>query len=155
MANKKTSQDMWVAVVVWFGLLVAALYTSNSIVGVFGDLVNFIINVVGGTGESVFKALSSNYGALFLTLLALALIFLIFNAWRHLVTLTFELVFAFAGELDEPLFRGLLDFEETGEEGSAEAIRSLPSVVLRDLAISWALFYLFFLALPIAIAVPS
>ncbi len=154
MANNKTSQDKWVAVVVWFGLLVAALYTSNSIVGVFGDLVNFIISVVGGTGESLFKALSSNYGALFLILLAVMLIFLIFNAWRNLVTLTFELVIAFAGELDEPLFKGLLDFEETGE-GSGEAKRSLPSVVLRDLAISWALFYLFFLALPIAIAVPS
>lgn len=150
MANKKTSQDMWVAVVVWFGLLVAALYTSNSIVGVFGDLVNFIFSVVGGTGETVLKALfSPPFGPLFLALLALMLIFLIFNAWRNLVTLTFELVFAFSGELDEPLFKVLLDFEETGEEGSVEAKRSLPSVVLRDLAISWALFYLFFFVLPI------
>jgi hypothetical protein len=149
MANNKSSQDKWVAVVIWFGLLVAALYTSNSIVGVFGEIVNYLFNIVGGTGESVFKALSSNYGALFLILLVLALIFLIFNAWRNLVTLTFELVFAFSGELDEPLFKGLLDFEETGEEGSGEAIRSLPSVVLRDLAISWALFYLIFFVLPI------
>lgn len=150
MANNKTSQDKWVAIVFWFGLLVAALYTSNSIVGVFGEIVNFIFGSVGGTGESVLKTLfSPPYGALFLALLAVALIFLIFNAWRNLVTLTFELVFAFSGELDEPLFKGLLDFEETDEEGPAEARRSLPSVVLRDLAISWALFYLVFFALPI------
>ena len=150
MANNKTSQDKWVAIVFWFGLLVAALYTSNSIVGVFGEIVNFIFGVVGGAGESVLKALfSPPYGALFLALLALALIFLIFNAWRNLVTLTFELVFAFSGELDEPLFKGLLDFAETDEGGSAEATRSLPSVVLRDLAISWALFYLVFFVLPI------
>ncbi len=146
MADKNSSTDKWLAVTIWIGLLVGVGFTSNALMGVFGSIIQTIFQMVQGEMSALF----SNYGALFLAILALILIFLIFNAWRNMVSLTYELILAFSGSLDGPLFMNLLDFAPTKDDEEVETPRSsLPSVVVRDLAFLWGLFFISFFVLPI------
>jgi hypothetical protein len=146
MTDKNSSQDKWLGVTIWFGLLVGAGFTSNALMNVFSGMINAIFQMVQGSLTVLF----TNYSALFLAILSLALIFLIFNAWRNLVSLTFELVLAFSGQLDGPLFLNLLDFAKAKSDEEADIPKSsLPSAVMRDLAFSWGLFFISFFILPL------
>lgn len=146
MADKNSSQDKWLAVTIWIGLLVGVGFTSNALMGVFGSIIQTIFQMVQGE----MKALFSNYGALFLAILALIMIFLVFNAWRNMVSLTYELVLAFSGSLDGSLFMNLLDFSKGKDDEEAEVPKSsLPSAVVRDMAFLWGLFFVSFFVLPI------
>jgi hypothetical protein len=145
MADKNHSQDKWLGVSIWLGLFGGTVFTSNALMNVFSGIINAIFQMVLGD----FTALFTNYGALFLVILSLALIFLIFNAWRNLVSLTFELVLAFSGQVEGLLFSNLLDYAK-GKDDVADIPRSsLPSAVMRDLAFSWGLFFISFFILPL------
>ena len=148
MADKNNTQDKWLGVVIWLGLFVGTVFTSNSLMNVFSGIINAIFQMVGGD----IAALFTNPGAIFLVILSLALIFLIFNAWRNMVSLTFELVLAFSGQVEGLLFLNLVDFTQSKEEEDDETDipkSSLPSAVMRDLAFSWGLFFITFLVLPL------
>jgi hypothetical protein len=146
MANNNASQDKWLAVTIWLGLLVGVGFTSNALMSVFGGIIQTVFQLVQGEMSGLF----SNYGALFLAILALVLIFLIFNAWRNMVSLTYELVLAFSGSLDGPVFMNLLDFAKDKENETVDVPKgSLPSAVVRDLAFLWGLFFISFFVLPI------
>lgn len=145
MADKNHSQDKWLGVTIWLGLFVGTVFTSNALLNVFGGIINAIFQMVLGD----FTALFTNYGALFLVILSLALIFLVFNAWRNMVSLTFELVLAFSGQVDGRLFSNLLDFARGKEDETDIPKSSLPSAVMRDLAFSWGLFFISFFILPL------
>ena len=148
MADKNNTQDKWLGVVIWLGLFVGTVFTSNALMNVFSGIINAIFQMVGGD----IAALFTNPGAIFLVILSLALIFLIFNAWRNMVSLTFELVLAFSGQVEGLLFLNLVDFTQSKEEEDDETDipkSSLPSAVMRDLAFSWGLFFITFLVLPL------
>jgi hypothetical protein len=143
MADNNSSQDKWLAVTIWIGLLVGVGFTSNALMNVFGGIIQTVFQLVQGDVSTLFKEPK----AILLTVLALVLIFLIFNAWRNMVSLTYELVLSFSGSLDGPLFMNLLDFAEAKDEGVDTPRSSLPSAVVRDLAFLWGLFFISFLLL--------
>ncbi|MGD8456210.1 MAG: hypothetical protein PVF83_07505 [Anaerolineales bacterium] len=145
MADKNGSQDKWVGVTVWLGLFAGLVFTSNALKDVFSGVISTIYQMVGGDVSALF----TNFSALFLAILSLVLIFLIFNAWRNLVSLTFELVLTFSGQVEGLLFLNLVDFAQ-GKEGDETDIpkSSLPSAVMRDLAFSWGLFFITYFVLP-------
>jgi hypothetical protein len=145
MADKNNVQDKWLGVVVWLGLFVGLVFTSNALMNVFSGIINAIFQMIGGDVTALF----TSPGALFLVILSLALIFLIFNAWRNMVSLTFELVLTFSGQVEGLLFLNLVDFAKGKEEDEMDIPKSsLPSAVMRDLAFSWGLFFITFLILP-------
>jgi hypothetical protein len=145
MADKNSSQDKWLGVIVWLGLFVGVVFTSNALMNVFSGIINAIFQMIGGEVSALF----TNPGALFLVILSIALIFLVFNAWRNLVSLTFELVLSFSGQIEGVLFLNLVDFSKGKEDDEVDIPKSsLPSAVMRDLAFSWGLFFITFLILP-------
>lgn len=143
MDEKKMAQDKWIGVVVWGVLAVGLLFTSNAMIDIFNSLISAVFSRINAGVASLFSDLPS----LFVLLLALILLLALLNAWRNLVSLTFELVLAFSGKADGDLFEGLLNFSSDEEDAYPKS--SLPSSVLRDLAIVWGLFYLIFLVLPL------
>jgi hypothetical protein len=145
MADKNGSQDKWVGVTVWLGLFAGLVFTSNALKDVFSGVISTIYQMVGGDVSALF----TNFSALFLAILSLVLIFLIFNAWRNLVSLTFELVLTFSGQVEGLLFLNLVDFAQGKEDDETDIPKSsLPSAVMRDLAFSWGLFFITYFVLP-------
>ncbi|MEJ2486848.1 MAG: hypothetical protein P8Y68_14050 [Anaerolineales bacterium] len=126
--ESKLTQKGWMAVVVWFGLLAGTAFTSNSVVTVFGQIIQALFqNLTNGISD-----LFQNYGVLFATLLGIVLIFLLVSAWLGLVSFTFEVsALVFGSEEEEDL-----------------DLAAYPGQVARYLGFSWGLFYILFLILP-------
>ena len=147
MANNNSSQDKWLGVTIWIGLLVGVGFTSNALMNIFGAVIQTVLQVAQGDISLLFA--KENIVSLLLVILQLIMIFLIFNAWRNMVSLTYELVLAFSGSLDESLFMNLLDFAKDREDETIEVPKSsLPSAVVRDLAFLWGFFFISFFILP-------
>ena len=145
MADKNNSQEKWIGVTIWLGLFLGLAFTSKSLIDVFQGIIQTIYQMVGGDVTALF----TNFPALFLTILSLVLIFLIFNAWRNMVSLTFELVLTFSGHVEGLLFLNLVDFAQSKEDDEVDIPKSsLPSAVMRDLAFSWGLFFITYFVLP-------
>jgi hypothetical protein len=124
---------------------VGTAFTSNALTDVFSGIISTIYQMIGGDVSELFR----NFGALFLAILSLVLIFLIFNAWRNMVSLTFELVLAFSDQVEGLLFLNLVDFAQGKEEDELDIPKSsLPSAVMRDLAFTWGLFFITYFVLP-------
>ena len=121
------SQDRWMSVIMWVGLLLGAGYTSKTILDLFNPILNAVVSTLGPDGfKNIFGP--GNLGALFIFILAIALIVLIYMVWSKLVSFTFEI---FLPEGEE-------------EEGFV-----LASDVVRFLGFSWVAFFVIYLLLPI------
>ena len=121
------SQDRWMSVIMWVGLLFGAGYTSKIILDLFNPILNAVVSTLGPEGfKKIFSA--ENLGALFIFILAIALIVLIYMVWSKLVSFTFEIFLP----------------EDEEEEGLV-----LASDVVRFLGFSWVAFFVIYLLLPI------
>ena len=121
------SQERWMSVIVWVGLLFGAGYTSMTMMDIFNAILSTVVQSLGADGiKGIFAA--SNLDALFIILLAIGLIVLLYKAWDNLVSFTFEIF------LPE-------DEEEEGLE--------LASEVVRFLGFCWVAFFVIYLLLPV------
>lgn len=146
MDDKNHTQDKWLGLIVWLGLFGGLVFTSNALMNVFNGIINAFFQMVGSDSSGMF----TNPRVLALLFLSLVLIFLIFNAWRNMVSMTLELVMAFSGQIEGLLFLNLVDFAKDREDDGTDIPKgSLPSAVMRDLAFSWGLFFITFLFLPV------
>ena len=116
-------------VVIWVGLIAAAAYTSNAMIGIFGQIIEALFGTLAGD----FAALFTNYGVLFITILAIVLIFLLVSAWLNLVSYTFDITDV------------IFESEEVVEDST------YPAAAVRYLAFSWGMFFVLFLILPMVI----
>ncbi|MEN8242723.1 MAG: hypothetical protein ABFS17_12425 [Chloroflexota bacterium] len=116
-------------VIVWVGLIAAAAYTSNAMIGIFGQIVEALFSTLAGD----FSALFSNYGVLFTTILGIGLIFLIVSAWLNIVSYTFDITDV------------IFEVEEDVEDST------YPAAAVRYMAFTWGLFFVLFLILPMVI----
>lgn len=146
MAEKKVKRESRNAVIIWVALLAALVYSSNAMMATFNSLFQAIFQRLGSLGGTLFSDRPT--AAMFF--LGVVLVILLVNAWRNLVSMTFELVLAFSGKLEGSAFEGLLNFSSDDEDSLPTS--SLPSAVLRDLAIVWGLFFLIFLLLPVVLS---
>jgi hypothetical protein len=125
--ENKTSLKGWGSVVIWLGLVAATAYTSNALITMFGQIIEFLFSSLAGDIAALFQ----NYGTLFATILGIGMIFLIVFAWLNLVSFTFDvidIVFAAEEEVEDSVY---------------------PASVIRYLAFTWGLFYILFLILPV------
>jgi hypothetical protein len=130
-----------IATIIWAVLFFAVAYTSNAIVGVFGQFVQAVGSIAGGQLSGLFS--SGNAAVILLSLLVLALVVFAFFTWRGLVSLTLELVIAFSSE-EESVFAALLDSDDE------DASSSIPSTIVSNLAYLWVLYFVVFLIFPFA-----
>jgi hypothetical protein len=124
--ENKISQKGWQTVVIWLGLLAAAAFTSEALYEAFYQIVSTLFGTIVGDVGALFQ----NYGVLFATILAIALIFLIVSAWLNLVSFTFDII----------------DIVFEAEEEVEDSV--YPANVVRYLAFSWGLYFILFLILP-------
>ena len=54
MADNNSSQDKWLAVSIWLGLLVGVGFTSNALMGVFGGIIQTVFQLVQGEMKALF-----------------------------------------------------------------------------------------------------
>jgi hypothetical protein len=113
-------------VVIWVGLLAAALYTSNAMIGIFGQIIDAVFSTLGGDIANLF----SNLRLLFATLLGIGLIVLLIMAWLNLVSYTYDVTDI------------IFEAEEEVEDST------YPAAVVRYLSFSWGLFFVLFFVLP-------
>lgn len=125
--ENKLSQKGWQNVVIWIGLVAAVIYTSNSMVSIFGQITNLLGQQLAGDIANLF----SNYGLLVITIFAIGLLFLLVSAWLNLVSFTFDVIDI------------VFEAEEEVEDSA------YPASVIRYLAFTWGLFYIIFLVLPV------
>lgn len=127
--DSKLSQKGWQNVVIWVGLVAASMFTSNSMVSIFGQITNILGNALAGDIANLF----ADFKVLFVTILTIVLLFLIIMVWLNLVSYTYDVI--------DIVFAAEEEVEET----------SYPTSVLRYLAFTWGLFYLIFLIIPVVL----
>lgn len=136
------SAEKNVATIIWAVLLAVVAYSSNAIVGVFGQFVQAVATLTGGQLSGLFS--SGNAALILLTLMVMALVAFAFLTWRGLVSFTLELIIAFTSD-DENVFSALLD------SGDGDDITgSIPSSIVSNLTYLWILYFIVFLLFPFA-----
>jgi hypothetical protein len=125
--DNKLTQKGWQSVVIWLGLVAATVYTSNALISMFGQIIEYLFTALAGDIGLLFQ----NYGTLFATILGIGMIFLIVTAWLNLVSFTFDVI----------------DIVFEAEEEVEDSV--YPASVIRFLAFTWGLFYILFLILPV------